>query len=322
MIDWNEGILGTTIIMTTIGLIIMLALIGISYMMGQLLKRKDLIAFTKVELHQVFMSVLLLLFIIIFTQVFLNIIIPYMFGGSPYMIAENYINNLIYYELYPLVREMMLLQAFIQALSQTSITIQIVEFKPFNLSIIDKAISWTLLLFTPFFSSLIVQQIGLQIIKASMYSMVLPVGLFLRIFPMTRQAGTFMIAVAVGFYLVFPTTYIIHAETVDKIHLNDNNIDDVLNNSEIFEGNEGQNVKDKIFDVLYKIETYRDTFILPELGLASILLGIHSFIEGILSLPWRLGRLIFQGTFLPTLSIILTTSFIISFQQFVTQRFG
>jgi len=47
----------------------------------------------------------------------------------------------------------------------------------------------------------------LQFFETTMFSVFLPLGLFLRIFPPTRSAGALLMAFAIGFYVVFPITF-------------------------------------------------------------------------------------------------------------------
>ncbi len=49
----------------------------------------------------------------------------------------------------------------------------------------------------------------LKWIETSMFTVYLPIGLVLRIFPWTRGAGALMIALAMGLYLVYPMMFII-----------------------------------------------------------------------------------------------------------------
>ncbi|MCX6777289.1 MAG: hypothetical protein NT157_00180, partial [Candidatus Micrarchaeota archaeon] len=49
----------------------------------------------------------------------------------------------------------------------------------------------------------------LQWIETSMFTIYLPIGIVLRIFPYTRGAGGFLIALAIGLYLVYPLLFLI-----------------------------------------------------------------------------------------------------------------
>jgi len=47
----------------------------------------------------------------------------------------------------------------------------------------------------------------LKFIETSMFTVFLPIGLILRSFPPTRGAGAVLVAIAIGFYFVYPLTY-------------------------------------------------------------------------------------------------------------------
>ena len=50
----------------------------------------------------------------------------------------------------------------------------------------------------------------LYLVDGTMVNFVLPAGLILRFFPPTRDAGAFLISLAFGFQIIFPTSYIIN----------------------------------------------------------------------------------------------------------------
>jgi len=86
--------------------------------------------------------------------------------------------------------------------------------------VMERAISIIQMLITPFSASLMVQQIGLQVIKATALVFLLPTGLLLRLAPPTREAGSFLMASAFAFYFVFPFTYVINAAVMDQLYFN------------------------------------------------------------------------------------------------------
>lgn len=73
---------------------------------------------------------------------------------------------------------------------------------------ITNALSFTLL---ALYSTAKAQVMLLYFFDAILIPFVLPAGLILRFFPPTRDAGAFLIAVAFGFHVVFPMTYLINA---------------------------------------------------------------------------------------------------------------
>jgi hypothetical protein len=59
-------------------------------------------------------------------------------------------------------------------------------------------------------SSLTTQLFILNVVQATMGTFFLPAGIVLRFFPPTREAGVFLIALAIGFQSIFPLVYVIN----------------------------------------------------------------------------------------------------------------
>lgn len=67
------------------------------------------------------------------------------------------------------------------------------------------------------YGSISAQVAFLYLIDSVAVNFILPAGLILRFFPPTRDAGAFLIALAFGFQIVFPTTYLINKQIVEEI---------------------------------------------------------------------------------------------------------
>jgi hypothetical protein len=67
------------------------------------------------------------------------------------------------------------------------------------------------------YGSLMAQVSLLYLVDATMKNFILPAGLILRFFPPTRDAGAFLISLAFGLQIVFPTTYMINKEIFEEI---------------------------------------------------------------------------------------------------------
>lgn len=61
---------------------------------------------------------------------------------------------------------------------------------------------------SPFVGSLIFQRFVLMIVSGTAFTLLLPIGIILRIIPFAREAGAFVIALAVALYIVLPLTYV------------------------------------------------------------------------------------------------------------------
>ncbi len=60
--------------------------------------------------------------------------------------------------------------------------------------------------------SLEIQKLFLQFIQNATLSILLPIAIVLRIIPFSRQAGNFLIAISIGFLIIFPLTYVLYSE--------------------------------------------------------------------------------------------------------------
>jgi len=67
------------------------------------------------------------------------------------------------------------------------------------------------------YNTIMVQVSLLYFIDVTMWSFFLPAGLALRFFPPTRDAGAFIISLAIGLQIIFPTTYIINKQVFEDI---------------------------------------------------------------------------------------------------------
>lgn len=69
------------------------------------------------------------------------------------------------------------------------------------------------------YGSLSAQLALLNIIESVMIPFILPAGLILRFFPPTKEAGAFLISMAFGFQIVYPTAYVINGKALEDIWL-------------------------------------------------------------------------------------------------------
>jgi hypothetical protein len=73
------------------------------------------------------------------------------------------------------------------------------------------------LVFSPMVVSLNIQLISLSISKAVGLAIILPAGIIARAFSYTRDAGSFLIALGIGVYFLWPLLYIINYEVSLRI---------------------------------------------------------------------------------------------------------
>ncbi len=163
--------------------------------------------------------------------------------------------------------------------------------------VIERAMDLMQMFIIPFTSSLYVQSMGLDIIRAGAMTLLMPAGILMRLFPPTRQAAGFMMAAAFGLYFVLPFTYIIGKEVMEPLY-----------SREFGRGMCGQGA---------------GTTIVGSSGTRmadSLALNLWpSLSRDILKFPASISYLAMQSVFLPSLSMIITVTFIRSSTRFFGQ---
>jgi hypothetical protein len=161
--------------------------------------------------------------------------------------------------------------------------------------LVERVIDFLLMLLSPFVASLMAQEIGMEIIEATMIPFLLPAGVVLRIFPPTRDAGSFLICTALAFGIVFPYTYVLHNKIVGGMIAQQNNAPNSENWELLLGGNPGLIASVNEFDVW------------------------NADIEVLFQLR-QLSFVVMQAIFLPALSMTLTIAVIKGMQKFMSQK--
>jgi hypothetical protein len=204
--NWISYILVISIIVFTI--------IATVFMFGRLTNRPDFEALAKLELWQT-ANALIWIFIIIVPFVSIVCISScYAAKGNPFEISQEYIGNLkekIEKNIINLIREAKDIRivgsiSFLVPRSRNCFEGVCISFFAGCAAMADNYETLAFLLY-PFLGSLVVQQLAL-ITFPMVFSIIMPVGLILRIIPRFREAGAFLIAVALAIFVVFPLTYV------------------------------------------------------------------------------------------------------------------
>ena len=284
------------------GVATMVLLLVLFYMAAQFFRKPEYEAFVSIEVYQIIISVLI--FISIFgTSCFADEIVKSIVGGGrdAFDIGTSYlqyITNDIALSAVEKLQSLLLLSQWASSVTMrfgASVWgVSIPVFPAF--SVIERTVEFLLTLISPFMSSLIVQQVGLQVIKGTMLPFVLPMGVVLRMFPPTRDAGSFFISTAIAFQIVFPFTYVMHDEIVRKVL-----IPSAYANEKTFQATLGAYNTNSLLPYIseYGLFDIDNMFFHPLLGVSFLLL---------------------QAIFLPALSITLTVAFIKAFNKFITQK--
>ncbi len=175
--------------------------------------------------------------------------------------------------------------------------------------IIERVVDLIQMLITPFSASLMVQQIGLQVIKATALTFMLPAGLLMRLFPPTREAGAFMMATALAFYFVFPFIYVINAIVMGQLYMEEYGYPMGGGNENI--GGEWLQDFDFYSGLGWQLAPFSPNDITKTLPLKP---------DALLSPMRALSYVVMQAVFLPALSMVLVVSFVKTASKFFNQR--
>ena len=297
MVNLVGSIVGT-------GVATMVLLLVLFYMAAQFFKKPEYEAFVSIEVYQLMAS--LIIFIAIFgASCFADELVKSVVGGGrdAFDVGTSYLQYITNDIALAAVEKLQALLLLSQWASSVTMRfgasvwgVSIPVFPAFT--VIERTVEFLLMLISPFMSSLIVQQVGLQVIRGTMLPFVLPMGVVLRIFPPTRDAGSFFISTAIAFQIVFPFTYVMHDKIVKDILIPAAYADQATFAKTLAAYNTPNLVSYVSEYGLFDID---NMFFRPLLGVSFLLL---------------------QAIFLPALSMILTVAFIKGFNKFITQKMG
>jgi hypothetical protein len=284
----------------------MVVMLALMYVAANFFKKSEYESFVSIELYQLLVSALL--FVTIFgATIFTEQASCDISGNSPFIIAQQYLNTMTNQVALPYLVKLEKAKMWAQywgslsfrwGLAVWGTTIPAIP----SYVIVERAIDFLLMTLTPFVSSLMVQQVGLEIIQATAIPFVLPAGVVLRIFPPTREAGSFLIACAVGFGIIFPYTYVMHDQITSMLLSNNTDNQDI---AYFLANNPG----------------YQDvSFTLSPTSDVDLTSWSYNPYTVLISPLYGLSFLLLAAVFLPSLSITLTVAFIRGFLKFISQK--
>ncbi|MDD5317303.1 MAG: hypothetical protein PHF51_01065 [Candidatus ainarchaeum sp.] len=216
--EWTQGG-GTWISLALSGIMAIMLFLSIVYMSAVLLSRLDWILWVKDEFYQALIS-----FFIIYLVSSLGVIACTatfsLAGGDPFSAARSYLNDLIWQKTLNVAMELFLLAIYASVAGAFFVPVGAPPsgFQPLaGLSAINALLNFLFLLASTLFSSLLLQEILLNLAQAVAFKIVLPMGVFFRVFPFLRTAGAAFIAIGLGAYIVWPMLYVFNGAVVASI---------------------------------------------------------------------------------------------------------
>ncbi len=171
------------------------------------------------------------------------------------------------------------------------------------------------------YGSLSAQITLLYLVDGTMRTFILPAGLILRFFPPTRDAGAFLIALAFGFQIIFPTTYLINKQIFTDIGgqaypSQTFAVGYMCGGSYIVWGIVGTQTSNLLFSNIPGGQTFG--FLLQRLlSEASIQASYMSYFLPIMQ---NLAALSLLALFMPALSMVITLAFINAMTKFIVSK--
>jgi hypothetical protein len=269
-------------------------------MLSKIFSKPEWTVWVKDEFFQAIISVaivaLLIIIISAICSVFTNVA-----EGDPFVIAHTYLDNLVWDKTINLATQAFQYSLICQlaAAYKTHVgskSLGTTFQQGIGLRTVATNFDFLYTIFIGLSASLMVQDIGLSIIQAFAFRIMLPIGIIFRVFPFLRRVGATFIALALGLYIVYPLCFVMNQMIVNA--------------------------------VMPEVSGY---FISTSAGLQNIAEGfvlavISPFLPfaliGIVLLVQQAAQILPQAVFLPTLNLVITITFVKNATKVLSQNFG
>jgi hypothetical protein len=276
------------------GIFLILLSFSIIYMVSMIIVKPEWIVWIKDEFYQILISVAMMVLLIFVLSVICEIFVT-LAGDDPFRIAHNYLNGLVWDKTLNLATTAFQYSVLCQQVAGYRMMMGPgslgTGFMPFaGLKAFAVNFDFIYGLFAGISASLMIQDMGLSIIQAFAFRIMLPLGILFRIFPFLRRAGGMFIALSLGLYIVYPLCFVMNKMVVDSV------IPTI-----------------SLPSLSGMVENYLTVVLSPFMPLA--LLGLYSLME-------QAAFLIPQAVFLPTLNLVITLTFIKNAARVLSQNFA
>ncbi len=314
-VGFSQAALGATgpIFATSLAAIILI--LSLIFMFAQLFRRPEWEGQVKMELYQIVVSVILFTSVYALAGSMCEFAVAFNNGQDYFTTAQNYLNLLIYRitipELVKLETLATTLQYSANMISKYGAGAWGYQFPLFpGAGIMEAAINFVTFVITPFTASLMIQVLILQAIQGIALTILLPAGILLRVFAPTRDAGSFLIAAAFAFYVIYPMTYVMHASVVGYIVEKNSGLSWKNDFNKYLSGTDVNGVK------LSGAAPQASQQELTDMISSGTMMDFDMLFRPLESLSYT----ILAAIFLPALSMIITTTFIKTTTKFLSQK--
>jgi hypothetical protein len=296
--EWKSGGWESLCLLT---MSIVLTFLSLVYALNVVFKKPEWYIWVKDEFYQAIISFAILIAVFGVTQVLCDVSSSLSYsigaGGDPFSIANLYLNDLIWQKTLNLANNIFMLGIYARVSAAYALDLSVVRWFPSaGLNAIAQNLDFLYAIVIGISGSLLFQSIGLQLIRSFAFRIILPFGIFFRIFPFTRKAGATFIAVALGLYIVYPLCFVMDKLIMDTIITK---YPDLITTFAI--------------DYAWFVGT----------TLATMLIQYNFTVYGpARSAMGATASLLPQALFLPTLNLIITLTFINSATKVLSQNFA
>lgn len=293
--------------MIGIGLALMVFVVSLVYMAASVFKNPEWEAFAKTELYQILIGVVLGVFV--FAGAFaIDGAVRSVAQADPFEISGAYLQNVVCVSSATTLKleGLKMASQYLAGMKSRFYAAAAgwgFSFPTFpGFDVIERAVDLILIFISPFTASLIVQGAGLEIVHATALTIVLPAGILLRVFPPTRDAGSFLIASAIAFYFILPAMYVINAQVMGQLYYEEFGY--AMCSGGESTGNEYIFSKGSFYDNL-------SFQMIPKIK--EDMIGTGGFTAS-------LSYVAFQAVFLPALDMIMVVTFVTAGMKFFSQK--
>ena len=278
-----------------------LTFLSLVYALHVLLRKPEWYIWIKDEFYQAVVSLAILISVIGVVEILCDVTSSLSglagVSGDPFSIANNYLNDLIWQKTLNLANNIFMLSVYAQVSAAYALDLGVVRWFPSaGLRAVAQNLDFLYAIVIGISGSLLLQSIGLQLIRAFAFRIIFPFGIFFRMLPFTRTAGATFIAVALGLYIIYPLTFLMDKVVMDTVYANYPGL----------------------------ITTFTvDPALLIGSTLATLIVQYNfTVFAPTVSAMGAVASLLPQALFLPTLNLIITLTFIRTATKVLSQNFA
>lgn len=191
-------------------LVMIVVVFGIAglFMLSRLLGKKDWEAIAKSELYQVGIATIWIIIIAAAATTTCSVSCSITSDNSPFTTATTYLAT-VNAGLEQNSQNLINIAEAIRIKSALNIGLTETFVAPWNgCNIVAGNYQTFSAILSPFIGSLILQELALVMINNIAFTLLLPIGMIMRLIPFLRESGSFLIALSFALYIVLPLTYV------------------------------------------------------------------------------------------------------------------